>query len=122
MNHNELHIIDLCIIGAYLIAMVSIGVRMVKRVKNTDDYYVAGRSFGPIVLMATVCATIIGGSGLMGRAGVAYSSGFKAVLTALPYLIGMLLFFLPIQATFLTPEEDQEFTELLLSSLTSKER
>lgn len=92
MNHNELHIIDLCIIGAYLIAMVSIGVRMVKRVKNTDDYYVAGRSFGPIVLMATVCATIIGGSGLMGRAGVAYSSGFKAVLTALPYLIGMLLF------------------------------
>ena len=30
--------------------------------------------------------------------------------------------FLPIQATFLTPEEDQEFTELLLSSLTSKER
>ena len=29
-------------------------------------------------MMATVCATIIGGSGLMGRAGVAYSSGTKA--------------------------------------------
>lgn len=92
MNHGELHIIDLCIIGVYLIAMVSIGIFMVRKVKSTDDYYVAGRSFGPLVLMATVCATIIGGSGLMGRAGVAYSSGFKAVLTALPYLIGMLLF------------------------------
>lgn len=39
-----------------------------------------------------------------------------------PQQIRERLFFLPIQATFLTPEEDQEFTELLLSSLTSKER
>lgn len=92
MNHSELNIIDLCIIGAYLILMVSVGLYFVRRVRNTGDYYVAGRTLGPMVLMATVCATIIGGSGLMGRAGVAYSSGFKAVLTALPYLIGMLLF------------------------------
>ena len=88
MVHNELHAIDLGIIAAYLIAMVTIGVVMVKRVQNTDDYYLGGRSFGPLVLMATVCATIIGGSGLMGRAGVAYSSGFKAIMTALPYLLG----------------------------------
>lgn len=92
MNHSELQVIDLLIIGAYLILMVSVGLYFVKRIKNTGDYYVAGRTLGPMVLMATVCATIIGGSGLMGRAGVAYSSGFKAVLTALPYLIGMLLF------------------------------
>ena len=75
MNHSELHLIDLLIIGASLITMVSVGVYCVRRVKNTGDYYVAGRSLGPMVLMATVCATIIGGSGLMGRAGVAYSSG-----------------------------------------------
>ena len=56
----------------------------IKRVKNSGDYYVVGRSFGPLVLMATVCATIIGGSGLMGRAGVAYSSGFKVIMTAIP--------------------------------------
>lgn len=92
MNHSELNIIDLGIIAVYLITMVLVGVYCVKRVKNTGDYYVAGRSLGPLVLMATVCATIIGGSGLMGRAGVAYSSGFKAVLTALPYLLGMFIF------------------------------
>ena len=92
MNHGELSALDLVIIGAYLIAMVTIGVHFVRRIKNTGDYYVAGRSIGPLVMMATVCATIIGGSGLMGRAGVAYSSGFKAVLTALPYLLGMFLF------------------------------
>ena len=71
MNHSELNILDLIIVGAYLLAMVGIGVYSVKRIKNTGDYFVAGHSFGPLVLMATVCATIIGGSGLMGRAGVA---------------------------------------------------
>jgi SSS family solute:Na+ symporter len=84
MIHNQLHTVDLVIIGAYLIAMVMVGLVVVRKVKNMDDYYLGGRSFGPLVLMATVCATIIGGSGLMGRAGVAYSSGFKAIMTALP--------------------------------------
>ena len=84
--------LDLAVVAAYLLAMVLIGVYSVKRIKNTGDYFVGGRSFGPMVLMATVCATIIGGSGLMGRAGVAYSSGFKAILTAVPYLLGMFIF------------------------------
>ena len=75
MVHNQLHAIDLIIIAAYLISMVLIGVVVVKKVQSMDDYYLGGRSFGPLVLMATVCATIIGGSGLMGRAGVAYSGG-----------------------------------------------
>ena len=92
MDHSQLHFIDLAIIVVYLISMIAIGFICVKRVKNSGDYYVAGRSFGPLVLMATVCATIIGGSGLMGRAGVAYSSGFKAIITAVPYLLGMFLF------------------------------
>ncbi|MGO5021670.1 sodium:solute symporter family protein [Lawsonibacter sp. LCP25S3_G6] len=92
MDHSLLSIWDLIIIGAYLLSMVLVGVYSVKRIKNAGDYYVAGRSFGPFVLMATVCATIIGGSGLMGRAGVAYSDGFKAILTAVPYLLGMFIF------------------------------
>ena len=39
-----------------------------------------------------------------------------------PQQIRERLFFLPIQATFLTEEEDRAFTELLLGALTSKER
>ena len=46
--------------------MVLIGLVVVRKVRNMDDYYLGGRPFGPLVLMATVCATIIGGSGLMG--------------------------------------------------------
>ena len=92
MDHTQLSVLDLAIIAVYLITMVAVGIYFVRRIKNTGDYYVAGRSLGPLVMMATVCATIIGGSGLMGRAGVAYSSGFKAVLTAIPYLLGMFIF------------------------------
>ena len=83
MLHGEITTLDLIIVGLYLIAMVSIGVYFVRRIQNTEDYYVADHSFGPLVLMATVCATIIGGSGLMGRAGKAYSGGFMAIMTAL---------------------------------------
>ncbi|MDO4314315.1 MAG: sodium:solute symporter family protein [Oscillospiraceae bacterium] len=92
MDHGQISIWDLAIVAIYLLAMVLVGVYAARRIKSSGDYYVAGRSFGPLVLMATVCATIIGGSGLMGRAGVAYSSGFKAVMTALPYLLGMFIF------------------------------
>ena len=92
MNHSEVTALDLAIVGIYLVIMVLVGVITSRKIKNSDDYYLAGRSFGPLVLMATVCATIIGGSGLMGRAGVAYSSGFKAIMTAIPYLLGMFIF------------------------------
>lgn len=92
MNYGSMGLADYLIVGAYLILMVLVGIISSRHVKGTEDYFVADRSFGPLVLMATVCATIIGGSGLMGRAGVAYSDGTKAIITAIPYLLGMFIF------------------------------
>lgn len=92
MNSVQISPLDMAIVAAYLIAMVVIGVCLVRRVKSTDDFYVAGRSLGPFVLMATVCATTLGGSAMMGRAGIAYTEGFKCVMTAIPYMIGMFVF------------------------------
>ena len=37
MVHNEIHAIDLAMIAAYLIAMVLIGLVVVKKVKSMDD-------------------------------------------------------------------------------------
>lgn len=88
----EITALDLCVIALYLLFMLAVGVWFIRRIKNTDDYYVAGRTLGPVVLTATVCATIIGGSAMMGRAGLAYTTGFKAIATALPYMIGMFFF------------------------------
>ena len=89
---HELTVLDLTIIVLYMIGMLLVGVWFVKRIKNTGDFYVAGRTLGPFVLTATVCASIIGGSAMMGRAGIAYTTGFKAIMTAIPYLIGMFIF------------------------------
>ena len=88
----EITVLDLVIIAVYLVFMLGVGVWFVRRIKNAGDYYVAGRSLGPFVMTATVCATIIGGSAMMGRAGVAYTTGFKAIMTAVPYLLGMYVF------------------------------
>lgn len=92
MSTVQISTFDVAIVAVYLIAMVVIGVCLVRRVRNTDDFYVAGRSLGPLVLMATVCATTLGGSAMMGRAGIAYTEGFKCVMTAIPYMIGMFVF------------------------------
>ena len=92
MNVGQISAVDMAIVAAYLIVMVVVGVYLARRIRNTDDFYVAGRSLGPFVLMATVCATTIGGSAMLGRAGIAYTEGFKCVMTAIPYMIGMFVF------------------------------
>ena len=49
---HELTNLDLVIIVLYMIGMLFVGVWFVKRIKNTGDYYVAGRTLGPFVLTA----------------------------------------------------------------------
>ena len=89
---NQITGLDYAVIVLYLLCMLGVGIHFVKRIKGEEDFYVADRSLGPMVLLATVCATIIGGSAMMGRAGKAYSEGFICVMTALPYMIGMFVF------------------------------
>lgn len=90
MEHVTL--LDIIIIFAYLLGMLGIGIYFTKKVKTSGDFFVAGRTLGPVVLMATVCASIIGGSALIGRGGYAYTGGMVAIAIALPYMIGMFIF------------------------------
>lgn len=89
---NHVTTLDLIIVLCYMLLMLGVGVYFVKRVKNHGDFYVAGRSLGPVTLAATVCATIIGGSAMMGRGGISYTAGMRSVLIAIPYLLGMFVF------------------------------
>lgn len=89
---SSITMLDLGIVAVYMLGMLGIGLFFVKRIQNAGDYYVAGRSLGPLVLAGTVCATIIGGSAMMGRAGLGYDYGVLAVVTAVPYMIGMFVF------------------------------
>lgn len=84
--------IDLAVIVIYLIGMLLIGVYFTNKIKGTSDFYVAGRSLGLFTMLATVCATIIGGGALIGRGGIVYSKGVMAIWLAVPYFLGMIGF------------------------------
>ena len=61
---------DLAIILAYMVMIAAVGILSQRKVKNTKDYYVAGRSLPTFALVATICASVIGGSALIGKGGV----------------------------------------------------
>ncbi|WP_409969233.1 sodium:solute symporter family protein [Bengtsoniella intestinalis] len=90
MEHVTL--LDIIIILVYLLFTLFIGFYFTRKVKNSSDFFIAGRSLGPVVLMATVCASIIGGSALIGRGNYAYTSGVVSIAIALPYMVGMFIF------------------------------
>ncbi|WZL73032.1 sodium:solute symporter family protein [Clostridiaceae bacterium 35-E11] len=84
--------LDIMIIIIYFICMIWIGAYFKNKVTKSTDYYLAGRSLNFFVIMATVCASIIGGGAMIGRGGVTYTEGAVAIMLALPYLIGMYVF------------------------------
>jgi len=83
---------DLVIILLYLVVIAIVGFISQKKVKDAKDYYVAGRSLPTFVLIATICASVIGGSALIGKGGYAYSGGVVCIAIGLPYMLGMFLF------------------------------
>lgn len=88
----EITSVDMGIVVLYLFGMLLIGFYFTKRVKNSTDFFIAGRSLGMFTVMATVCTTIIGGGALIGRGGIVYNQGAVAIWLALPYFIGMIFF------------------------------
>ncbi len=83
---------DILIIVLYILMIGVVGFLSSRKVKNSSDYFVAGRSLSPFFILATVCASIIGGSALIGRGGYAYTGGMVSVAIAAPYMVGMFLF------------------------------
>ena len=84
--------LDLVIIIAYMVFIAAIGILSQKKVKNTNDFYIAGRSLPTFVLVATICASVVGGSALIGKGGYAYKGGVVCIAIGLPYMIGMFIF------------------------------
>lgn len=89
---SRVTILDFVVIGIYLVFLAWIGIKGTKKVGNVSDYFVANRSLGSFFLLATVCASVIGGSALLGKGGYAYTGGMVCVAIGLPYMIGMFIF------------------------------
>ena len=80
----------------YGIFMLALGVIYSKKISTSEDFILAGKSLGPIVLMGTLLATWVGsGSVTGGQNSLAYSFGiWPALMSTVPSLIGIGTIFL----------------------------
>jgi SSS family solute:Na+ symporter len=68
----------LLVIIVYSAAQIALGVWIARRVKKSNDFFVAGRALGPGMLAATLLAANIGGGSTVGAAGRGFRDGFSA--------------------------------------------
>jgi len=67
------------VIIVYLLALISVGAVLGKRVKTQDDFMVAGRRLSAKILVGTLLATWIGSGSIIAGAGLAYEKGMSAL-------------------------------------------
>ena len=94
-----LHVVDLVIIGAYLVAVAAIGVWVARQTSSGDDLFLAGRSLGFFAIGLSLFASNISSTTLIGVTGAAYRSGISVAhyeLMAAIILIVMAVFTIPV--------------------------
>jgi SSS family solute:Na+ symporter len=82
---SHLNSVDWVIIGLYFIFVIGIGAYAQKNMKNSDDFFIAGRKNGSWIAGIAFLSANMGALELLGMSGTAYSSG---LMTAHFYLIG----------------------------------
>lgn len=80
----------LAFIAAYIVLQLVIGGVVSRRIRNEEDYLVAGRSLGPALATASMFATWFGAETCVGAAGEVYAQGFEGV-AADPFGYGLCL-------------------------------
>jgi SSS family transporter len=83
---------DVAVIIGYLLMMIGIGIWSSKKVKNLNDYALAGRKLGYPVMLGTLIGACIGAASTIGKAGKAYEIGFIFFVATLGYIIGLIFF------------------------------
>ncbi|MBN8209629.1 sodium:solute symporter family protein [Bacillus sp. NTK071] len=81
---------------AYGILMVGLGIYFSKKVSNSEDFILAGKGLGALVLTGTLLATWTGSGSISGgETSMAYSYGIiPAFLMAIPTIVGILVLYI----------------------------
>jgi solute:Na+ symporter, SSS family len=83
--------IDLVVIAVYFCVLVGIGIYAGSKVKNSEDYMVAGRSLSMPVLLGTLVGSAIGAAATFGKAGKAYEVGYAILIASVAYVLGYIV-------------------------------
>jgi len=81
----------LAVIVLYFVVLIGIGSWASKKIKNTEDYIVAGRSLGFWVFTILIVCSICSGMSLLGVSGFGYASGWPGIWEQI---------FVPLAASF----------------------
>ena len=88
--------LHLLLLVAYSLAVVGLGVWASRFVRGSSEFFVGGRSFGPLLLMSSMLAANIGAASTVGVAGKAYQEGISAWWWVGSAGIGSLVFALTV--------------------------
>lgn len=107
--------IFIALVVVYFIFLISLGFFAHKRTKKTpEDYFLANRTFGPLILFFTLAATNFSAFTFLGFAGKAYTSGFgqygimgfgTAIMAIMFFVIGRKVWRLGKEKHYITPPE-----------------
>ena len=108
-------ILFLFMVIIYFSLLILIGLIAFRRTKKTpEDYFIAGRSFGPIILFFSLAATNFSAFTFLGFSGNAYKSGLgqygimgfgTAIMAIMFFIIGRKIWKLGKEKKYITPPE-----------------
>ncbi len=79
----------------YLLLCVLIGLWAMRRTRSASDFFIAGRSLGPVVVALALFSSTLSGFGFVGGPGLVYSIGVSSfwmvVISSTGYAIGFFL-------------------------------
>src|SRR6056297_4206743 len=93
-----MHFVDLSVFVLYMLVMLGVGYFFLQKNKDTDDYYVGGRSMGSLHVGLSVVATDVGGGFSIGLGGLGFIMGIAGSWMLFTGLVGAWL-----SAVFLIP-------------------
>ena len=103
------------LIIAYFVGLILLGIYAHRKTNKTaQDYFLANRSFGSVILFFTLAATNFSAFTFLGFAGKAYDSGFgqygimafgTAIMAIMFYVIGRKVWKLGKEKGYMTPPE-----------------
>lgn len=86
-----MHIVDILIIVAFLIATLYIGFSSGKKIKTFSDYAIGNRKFSNFAIYCTVAATCIGSTTTMGNVGKVYNIGIAQFIAQIGFSLSFIV-------------------------------
>jgi Na+/proline symporter len=91
--------VTITLVTLYFLAMLGIGIWASKKIKDTEDYLVAGRSLGFWVFVLLMIGTVASGMSLLGVSGLGFKAGWPTIWEQIfvPLSIGFCIIFFGVK-------------------------